>query len=200
VAYRQPITRVEIEDIRGVDSGAVLKHLLERRLVKIIGRKEEPGRPLLYGTTKEFLTLFSLKDLKSLPTLRDFVELSNEHRAALGLPPMEKGEPQAEEGAPPGEDFLRPDDTTAYTPVGDDEFVQELAEALDELRKRDKRLREWLPLPKEKEEEQSAAPADGIASLPPEAAPPAEQPKPEEGQPRGPAEPGIAGGGEGQDG
>ena len=80
VAYRQPVTRPEIEEIRGVDSGAVLKALLERRLLKILGKKEEPGRPILYGTTREFLEFFSLKDLASLPTLREFQELSEEHR------------------------------------------------------------------------------------------------------------------------
>jgi segregation and condensation protein B len=80
VAYRQPVTRPEIEDIRGVDCGAVMKALLERRLVKILGKKEEPGRPILYGTTREFLEFFALKDLASLPTLREFHELSEEHR------------------------------------------------------------------------------------------------------------------------
>ncbi len=80
VAYRQPVTRPEIEEIRGVDSGAVVKALLERKLLKILGRKEEPGRPILYGTTREFLEFFSLKDLASLPTLREFHELSEEHR------------------------------------------------------------------------------------------------------------------------
>lgn len=80
VAYRQPVTRPEIEDIRGVDSGAVVKALLERRLIKILGKKEEPGRPILYGTTREFLEFFALKDLASLPTLREFHELSEEHR------------------------------------------------------------------------------------------------------------------------
>ncbi len=80
VAYRQPVTRPEIEEIRGVDSGAVVKALLERRLVKILGKKEEPGRPILYGTTREFLEFFALKDLASLPTLREFHELSEESR------------------------------------------------------------------------------------------------------------------------
>ncbi len=79
-AYRQPVTRPEIEEIRGVDSGAVLKALLERKLLKILGKKEEPGRPILYGTTREFLEFFALKDLASLPTLREFHELSEEHR------------------------------------------------------------------------------------------------------------------------
>ena len=80
IAYRQPVTRPEIEDIRGVDCGAVVKALLERRLIKILGKKEEPGRPILYGTTREFLEFFALKDLASLPTLREFHELSEEHR------------------------------------------------------------------------------------------------------------------------
>jgi segregation and condensation protein B len=93
VAYRQPVTRPEIEDIRGVDSGAVLKALLERRLVKILGKKEEPGRPILYGTTREFLEFFALKDLASLPTLREFHELSEEHRDIVeqAAPPEEPG-------------------------------------------------------------------------------------------------------------
>jgi segregation and condensation protein B len=80
IAYRQPVTRPEIEDIRGVDSGAVLKALLERRMIKILGKKEEVGRPILYGTSKEFLEFFALKDLASLPTLREFHELSEEHQ------------------------------------------------------------------------------------------------------------------------
>ncbi len=83
VAYRQPVTRPEVEEVRGVDCGAVMKALLERRLVKILGKKEEPGRPILYGTTREFLEFFALKDLASLPTLREFHELSEEHRSIV---------------------------------------------------------------------------------------------------------------------
>jgi segregation and condensation protein B len=77
-AYRQPITRPEIDEIRGVDSGATLKLLLERDLVRILGKKDEPGRPLLYGTTAHFLEFFNMKSLKDLPTLREFTELSDE--------------------------------------------------------------------------------------------------------------------------
>jgi len=95
VAYRQPVTRPEIEEIRGVDCGAVVKALLERRLVKILGKKEEPGRPILYGTTKEFLEFFSLKDLASLPTLREFHELSEEHREIVEKQPEPAQEPIA---------------------------------------------------------------------------------------------------------
>lgn len=80
IAYRQPVTRPEIEDVRGVDSGAVLKALLDRRLIKIVGKREEVGRPILYGTTREFLEFFALKDLSALPTLREFQELTEESR------------------------------------------------------------------------------------------------------------------------
>jgi segregation and condensation protein B len=95
VAYRQPVTRPEIEEIRGVDCGAVVKALLERRLVKILGKKEEPGRPILYGTTREFLEFFALKDLASLPTLREFHELSEEHRDIVEKAPEPEREPIA---------------------------------------------------------------------------------------------------------
>jgi segregation and condensation protein B len=73
VAYRQPIIRPEIEEIRGVDSGWVLRTLLEKGLIKVMGRKDIPGRPIVYGTTKTFLELFSLNTLSDLPTLREIV-------------------------------------------------------------------------------------------------------------------------------
>src|SRR2546425_1311262 len=75
VAYKQPVVRGEIEQIRGVDSAAVLKTLLERRLIRIVGRKDSPGRPILYGTTRQFLQAFGLKDLADLPALPDITEL-----------------------------------------------------------------------------------------------------------------------------
>lgn len=75
VAYRQPCTRPEIEAIRGVDVGAVLGTLVERRLVRILGRKDAPGRPILYGTTAEFLEVFGLPDLAALPPLKDLGDL-----------------------------------------------------------------------------------------------------------------------------
>ena len=98
VAYRQPITRPEVEDIRGVDCGAVMKALLDRRLVRILGKKDDVGRPLLYGTSREFLELFHLKDLASLPTLREFHELSEEHRRIVEGPEAE-APPAMPEGA-----------------------------------------------------------------------------------------------------
>jgi segregation and condensation protein B len=75
IAYRQPVTRPEIEQLRGVDSGGVLETLLERRLVRIAGRKEAPGRPIMYATSAEFLQVFGLRDLDSLPDLEEFKEL-----------------------------------------------------------------------------------------------------------------------------
>ncbi|MBI5663954.1 MAG: SMC-Scp complex subunit ScpB [Nitrospirae bacterium] len=75
IAYKQPIIKAEIEAIRGVNSDGVVKTLLDKRLIKILGRKEVPGRPLMYGTTKEFLQYFGLKDLSELPTLKEFQEV-----------------------------------------------------------------------------------------------------------------------------
>jgi segregation and condensation protein B len=74
IAYKQPITKAEIEEIRGVDSTTVLETLLERRLIKIVGRKEVVGRPLLYGTTQEFLKYFGITSLNDLPPIEQFIE------------------------------------------------------------------------------------------------------------------------------
>ena len=76
VAYRQPITKAEIEAIRGVDVDGVITTLLERNLIRAVARKDVPGRPFLYGTTPEFLQLFNLKDLSQLPTLKEMEEIS----------------------------------------------------------------------------------------------------------------------------
>ena len=78
IAYRQPATRAEVEHIRGVDSGAVLKTLLSLSMIRILGRKEGPGRPILYGTTRDFLEYFGLRDIESLPTLEEVTELLEE--------------------------------------------------------------------------------------------------------------------------
>jgi len=72
IAYRQPVTRAEIEYLRGVDSGGIVRTLMDRQLVKIVGKKDVPGRPLLYGTSRHFLEFFSLKDLSELPNLHEF--------------------------------------------------------------------------------------------------------------------------------
>lgn len=102
VAYRQPITRPEIDEIRGVDSGSALKVLLDRNLVRHIGRREEPGRPLLYGTTGHFLEFFGLRALKDLPMLREYTELTPESEATL-TERLAEGEAPAPKDAPRGE-------------------------------------------------------------------------------------------------
>ncbi len=78
VAYRQPIVKAEIEDIRGVDVSAPLRGLLDKKLVRIVGRKDVPGKPIIYGTTKKFLEVFNLKDLSELPTLRELKEMNEQ--------------------------------------------------------------------------------------------------------------------------
>jgi segregation and condensation protein B len=99
VAYRQPITRPEIDEIRGVDSSATLRLLLDRSLIRVLGKREEVGRPMLYGTTSEFLDFFSLQDLRELPTLREYSELTAESRQVmsdrLGVSLDESAEPAA---------------------------------------------------------------------------------------------------------
>jgi len=74
IAYRQPITALEITEVRGVNVAAVLSRLLERQLVKIVGRKNIVGKPFLYATTKEFLIRFGLNDLSDLPKIEDMIE------------------------------------------------------------------------------------------------------------------------------
>jgi segregation and condensation protein B len=125
VAYRQPITRPEIDDVRGVDCGPVLKTLLDRGLVRMIGKKEEAGRPILYGTTPEFLRIFSLKDLGELPTLREFHELGADDMAkvdaAAPLPGDAAAPAEANKPAPVVPRELDPEE--------DDELLTELERA-----------------------------------------------------------------------
>jgi segregation and condensation protein B len=87
IAYRQPITKAEIEGVRGVSADGVLRTLLERDLIRVMGRKPDVGRPILYGTTRVFLEHFGFKDLTDLPTLREIEEIlaENEARRAADL-------------------------------------------------------------------------------------------------------------------
>ena len=131
VAYRQPIVRSEIERIRGVDSGAVLKTLLERRMLRIVGRRDEPGQPLLYGTTKEFLEVFDLKTLKELPTLKDIEDLARERRAEAQGEAQESAERKVEDVAETiegsGEEIT---EVISHQPIDDDVEGRKDAEAL----------------------------------------------------------------------
>ena len=102
VAYKQPATRADIEHVRGVDVGAVVKSLLERGLMKIDGHKDVPGRPMLYSTTRRFLEVFGLQSIKNLPALRELEDLAREHGlenpdATDAAEPMD-AEESAEEG------------------------------------------------------------------------------------------------------
>ena len=110
VAYRQPVTGLEIAEIRGVNTSGVLSTLLERRLIKVTGRKAVVGRPFLYATTREFLDRFGLKDLSDLPKVEDMAE-------ALGLDvPAGLADP------PPTDDVL-PFDVAATQPSGSEEQI-----------------------------------------------------------------------------
>ena len=97
IAYKQPVIRSDIEHIRGVDSGGVLRLLLERKFIRILGRKEIPGRPLIYATTKEFLQIFDLKDLKDLPTLKEIDAFGNPAAENVIPPRSEQASPPVEE-------------------------------------------------------------------------------------------------------
>lgn len=112
IAYRQPVTRLEIEQIRGVDCAASLKTLMDRRLVKVVGKKNVAGRPFLFGTTREFLEVFGLESLSDLPSMRDIEDFLSSATVALA------SRPPAEEDRAPGE---------ADAPLHEgDELAQEL--------------------------------------------------------------------------
>ena len=102
VAYKQPVIRSDIEHIRGVDCGGVLRVLLERGFLRVLGRKEIPGRPLIYATTKRFLEVFDLKTLKDLPTPKEIEELGNAPLETAERIPEDKSENAgtAEENSP----------------------------------------------------------------------------------------------------
>lgn len=87
IAYRQPVTRAEIEGLRGVDSGGIVRTLLEKDLVRVAGKKDAPGRPLMYATSARFLEIFGLNSLEDLPTLRDLKtdELDHAHEVELEM-------------------------------------------------------------------------------------------------------------------
>jgi segregation and condensation protein B len=85
VAYRQPVTSPEIQAIRGVDPGAALKNLLEKKMIRILGRKKVVGNPLLYGTSRQFLVHFGLNTLEDLPSIEDFEQFLG---ALDGMPPL----------------------------------------------------------------------------------------------------------------
>jgi segregation and condensation protein B len=133
VAYRQPVTRAEIEAIRGVAVDGVMRTLLERDLVRMMGRKAEAGRPMLYGTSAQFLEQFGLKDLGDLPTLREINELINapEGEAVAGAT---VGPAHPVEGSIPTTDNPdQPVENSASTTVGDERPIEGSATAAESL-------------------------------------------------------------------
>ena len=84
IAYKQPIIRADVEHIRGVDCGGVLRMLLEKKLIRVLGRKDIPGRPMIYGTTRQFLEVFNLKDLRDLPSPKEIEALGLEGEEDYG--------------------------------------------------------------------------------------------------------------------
>ena len=139
IAYKQPLTRAEIEEIRGVEVIAALETLLEKRLVKVVGRKETVGRPLLYGTTMEFMRHFGLKSLEELPPIENFA--MEPVLPAAGLPP---GQPEPEvrpvlpaAGLPPGqpEQEVRPTPGPAQAPESAPAAAQAPAESGSSVKK-----------------------------------------------------------------
>jgi segregation and condensation protein B len=99
VAYKQPVIRSDIEHIRGVDCGGVLRVLLERKFIRVLGRKEIPGRPLIYATTRRFLEVFDLKTLKDLPTPKEIEELGNSPLEQSAETPSEDSDRSESENA-----------------------------------------------------------------------------------------------------
>ena len=122
VAYKQPVLRQEIERLRGVDVGGILRSLMEKGLVKIMGRKNLPGRPLIYGTTRKFLEVFDLKDLDSLPRLKEISELGSDEEQ--GTPTKTETRPADEEPGPgtgeqgPAEGGAAPGTPSLVPPAG----------------------------------------------------------------------------------
>lgn len=124
IAYKQPVVRGEIEEIRGVETSGVLRTLLERKLVRIVGRKEVPGRPIMYGTTRFFLEHFGLRDLSELPPLREFKELGESEQASLPIEedvvPVETNGSAATDAPSDQEEFsAHGDESTAQSEVED---------------------------------------------------------------------------------
>ncbi|HEX3409312.1 MAG TPA: SMC-Scp complex subunit ScpB, partial [Candidatus Binataceae bacterium] len=118
VAYRQPITRPEIEQLRGVDCGGVLDTLVERGLIQIAGRKEAPGRPILYTTTRDFLELFGLKDLSGLPDLEELRLIEAPREEPLFANDDHADSTEAAAGDSAELAFAEPDTPADSTPAG----------------------------------------------------------------------------------
>lgn len=144
VAYEQPVNRNRVEDIRGVDCGGVLKTLLDKDLVRIVGRSDEPGRPLVYGTTNKFLEIFGLPSLKDLPSPEEFQELSFSEESNI--------EVTASDDAGDGNEYVHAgdfgDEDTLSLSESERAILDELDESLSGLKEVEKGI-ELFQKPKE---------------------------------------------------
>jgi segregation and condensation protein B len=102
IAYKQPVMRSDVEYLRGVDCGGIMRMLLERKFIRILGRKEIPGRPMIYGTTRHFLEVFDLKDLKDLPTPKEIDALGKASSEPGDQPPGVNADEDPEADHPAG--------------------------------------------------------------------------------------------------
>lgn len=125
IAYKQPLTRAELEHVRGVDVGAVVTSLIERKLVRIAGHREVPGRPMLYATTRRFLEVFGLGSLSDLPTLREIEDLLRDRAAAEaehGAAESEAAGAAGDSGGEAGAAGPTPDEDDDFDPDVEPEF------------------------------------------------------------------------------
>lgn len=164
IAYRQPVVRSDVEQIRGVDSGGVLKTLLERGWIKIVGRREEAGQPLIYGTTPAFLELFHLTSLEELPSMKEIEQIVEEEQksktASLDAPAetVEISDRQLSDEVMERETAV----FDANLPA-DDEALADLENSLKDLRKIEKDI-----FPQNPQEQKAEGSAEGESAEPPQ--------------------------------
>ncbi len=148
IAYKQPVTRSDVEIIRGVNSDGVMVHLLNKELIKAVGRKDVPGRPFLYGTTRQFLEYFGLKSLVDLPKLEDF-------------PSLQKAENEVGPTSQQGAEAAQPQEGPAAPAPQPVEEIQEGAPASSRLDAMEKEMSEQNVLL----QEQAAEPEKNLNEL-----------------------------------
>ncbi len=151
VAYRQPVTKSEVEEIRGVDSTGAMRVLIEKKLVKIVGKKDEPGRPFLYGTTKEFLEFFDLKSLAELPTLKDLEQIAkeiNEESGASAVQTTQAAQEILQNQTISKEAVLKDEDTGSeeQEQIQEEMAASQFEEALTRIEQSNKSVKENLGL------------------------------------------------------
>jgi segregation and condensation protein B len=131
IAYRQPVTRADIEFIRGVDAGSIVKNLLDRGLIKAVGRKEDAGRPILFGTTDEFLQIYGLQDLSELPPLESFQPSNDLVKAGMDL--IEDQDKPVHEGDFVGDHDAQAAEAAEMSEINDTEPAENAGNSVDSM-------------------------------------------------------------------